>query len=200
MIGLICFLFSMPNGPIKSDHQSSDKHSFSVGTSTDELSAVMVSKVGSCSTDGKVSLSSSGQSSSSISAVSASGVYASSSPVILPSRDGLAPSVGDAIKHEGGTHQSTVDTASDISNKIGGSELSFLQETIASEKVHTFVNGKVQDNFHEIEEGKVLNTSQAASPSSSITGASGSRPSSNYSNRSQHPIAPSKGIIFFQNS
>ncbi|KAL0919474.1 hypothetical protein M5K25_011569 [Dendrobium thyrsiflorum] len=177
---------NMPNGSIKAEHLPSDKLSFSVGTSIEGLSAVMVSKAGSSSTDGKVSLSSSDQSSLSISVVSASGDYAlSSDPVILPSSDALALSVVGAIKREVGTHQSIVDTTAD-------SKLSFLQETIASETSHTFVNGKLQENFHEIEGAKVLNTSQTASPSSSITGVSSSRPSSNYSNRSQHTGAPIK--------
>ncbi|XP_020584296.1 GBF-interacting protein 1-like [Phalaenopsis equestris] len=174
---------SMPNGPIKSEHLPSDKHSFNIGSSMEGLSVVIISKVGSSSTDGKVSLPSSGQSSSSTSAVPASGVYASPSDlVILSSNDGLAPSSVGVIKHKVGTDMI-------VSNDIGGSELPFLQKIVQSEKSHTFANGKVHENFYEIEGGKVHNTSQTASPSSSITSASGSRPSSNYSNRSQHAVA-----------
>ncbi|PKU69692.1 GBF-interacting protein 1-like isoform X1 [Dendrobium catenatum] len=194
-IPILSSMSNMPNGSIKAEHLPSDKLSFSVDSSIEGLSAVMVSKVGSSSTDGKLSLSSSDQSSLSISVVSASGDYAlSSEPAIFPSSDGLSLSVVGAIKGEVGTHQSIVDTTADInvSHDNGGSKLSFLQETIASETSHAFVNGKLKENFLGIEGAKVLNTSQAASPSSSITGASSSRPSSNYSNRSQHTGAPIK--------
>lgn len=203
MIGLFSSMSRMLNGPIKSEHLPSEKLSFNVDTSVEGLSAVIISKVGSSSIDEKVSLPSSGRSSSSISVVSASGVYASPSDlIILPSSEGLAPNVAGTINCEVGTHQSIVDTTADIivSHDINGSEFSFLQETVASEKSHTFINGKVKENLNEIEGGNVLNTSQTASPASSITSASGSRPSSNYSNRSQHPGAPIKGIFLFGNS
>lgn len=96
----------MLNGPIKSERLPSEKLSFNVDTSVEGVSAVIISKVGSSSTDEKVSLSSSGRSSSSISVVSASGVYASPSDlIILPSSEGLAPSVAGTINCEVRTHQ-----------------------------------------------------------------------------------------------
>ncbi|KAK8936520.1 hypothetical protein KSP39_PZI012782 [Platanthera zijinensis] len=184
-----------PNGAIKADPLSSGKASFSEGASVEGLPSIIAGKDGSSFSDGKFSSSSSVQSSSSASVVSTTSVYASSAePIIFPSLDGHATGAVGAIKHEIGMPQSVTDTTAGrgLSHDALVPELPSICGTVVSDKSGNFMNGKIQGNFQEIEGCQVPDIYQVGSPSSSITDTSGSRPSSNYSNRSHNPSASIK--------
>ncbi|KAK8962842.1 hypothetical protein KSP40_PGU006971 [Platanthera guangdongensis] len=158
-----------PNGPIKADLLSSVKVSFSEGASVEGLPSII--------------------------AVSTTSVYASSAePIIFPSLDGHATGAVGAIKHEIGMPQSVTDTTAGrgLSHDALVPELPSICGTVVSDKGGNFMNGKIQGNFQEIEGCQVPDIYQVGSPSSSITDTSGSRPSSNYSNRSHNPSASIK--------
>lgn len=144
---------------------------------------------------------------SSMTPASVSGVYSSASdPVLLPSFDSRIPGVVGTIKREVGSQRMAVElpTAVPAESKPASQEPTncmqiskVVTREVADTNLSSSLNEKVDSevgNLHA--HGKVLSKSQGAEksvpyeasqarPSSSHTGSSSSRPSSNYNNRSQ---------------
>lgn len=130
--------------------------------------------------------------------LSISGVYASASdPILVPSIDARAPGAVGAIKRQVGSQRVVVETTANrvASRVVVGSEPLPLGGKLSPQLISTSVHGKTQSKS-QLFEGKQLSDTSHAVPSSSVNG-SASRPSSNYSNRSQqlsgsHKVGTSK--------
>lgn len=195
MVGIFRSMDNLPNGLTKAEHNLSNGLKKTKHLSTDDPSCSDEISVEESAVESKPDISfqkllapSTNQMSSSTT-IASSGVNTSESEsIFIPSLDAsLTASVG-AVKQE-----SNADSV--VSQDVGGSELSFANKRGALEKKHSFGNGRVHGNLLEVEGTQVPDSLQSA-PSSAIVGASSSRPSSNYGNRSQQPSAPMKGIIF----
>ncbi|PKA50512.1 hypothetical protein AXF42_Ash013727 [Apostasia shenzhenica] len=187
---------SLPSGPNKAEHLSADEPSSSGGgTSAEEKPAVEINKIGIHSDQGKSSLSDTIQCLSSSSISSSPGVYASAvDPVLIRSLEGRIPGLVGTIRRGAANHRFAAETDADtVSQDAGGSEFSILNEIGASEKNSSCGNGKVHGSSLKCDENQVSDSFQAA-PSASIVGSSGSRPSSNYSNRAQHASGHLKAV------
>ncbi|PKU82343.1 GBF-interacting protein 1-like isoform X2 [Dendrobium catenatum] len=170
-------MVDLPNGLSKAERLSADDTSCSDGHSVERTA--VESKTSRISFQKKISAPSTNQVLSSITITSSAGVNTSElEPVLAPSPDASIPASVGAVKQE-------ANADSVISQNGGGSVLSFVNERGSLEKKHSFVNGRVSGNSLEVEGTQVLDAFQSA-PSNATVGASSSRPSSNYGNRSQH--------------
>lgn len=147
---------------------------------------------------------------------SVSGVYSSSlDPVLVPSRDSRVPGAVGTIKREVGSQRTYVEPTTAmpaeskpvshesanhlqinnfVSHEVVDSEISSsVNEKADSEIDNIFVHGKIPSKSQGSERNIPSEASQAR-PLSSHAGSSASRPSSNYSNRSQ-TIGLQKGNI-----
>lgn len=125
------------------------------------------------------------------------GVYASASdPVLVPSFDTRAPALVGTIKREVGNKQ-PVEKAfnSVVSHDVADSALPSIGSKESSELQNNHMHGKLLGKEPAVEANQQLDAPQDAS--SSLVSSAGSRPSSNYSSRSQQQSAPHKGIICF---
>lgn len=135
-----------------------------------------------------------------------SGVYSSSlDPVLVPSLDSRVPGVVGTIKREVGSqwmyveptaviptdskpvsHESTnhMQINKFVPHDVVDSEMPSLSEKVDSEIDNIFVHGKIPSKSQAAERNIPSEASQGQ-PLSSHAGGSSSRPSSNYSNRSQ---------------
>ncbi|XP_065873634.1 GBF-interacting protein 1-like isoform X2 [Euphorbia lathyris] len=107
--------------------------------------------------------------------------FSSSDPVLVPSNDSRLPGTVGTIKREVGNHRI-----------VGESTAVIPAEKSASEIGTTFLQGKMP-NKSQVGKGQLSDSSQPLS-ASAHGGSSGSRPSSNYSNRSQQVIGLQKAI------
>lgn len=123
---------------------------------------------------------------------SGSGLYASSSdPVLVPSLDARIPGGVGAIKREVGSQRTAGEaTTKVVSRDVPASELSSSVGK-GSEITHSQVHDKVQGKSQGFDGNQFSDPSQATN-SLSRTSSAGSRPSSNYSNRSQQLNGPQK--------
>ncbi|KAJ0988207.1 hypothetical protein J5N97_006563 [Dioscorea zingiberensis] len=131
---------------------------------------------------------------SSMKSSSIPGVYASASdPVLVPSFDTRAPALVGTIKREVGNMRPVDKTSNSVvSHDVAGSELPSTGSKESSEFQNNYMHGKLQVKTPAFEANQLLDAPQDAS-SSSLTSSMGSRPSSNYSSRSQQQSAPHKG-------
>ncbi|KAK8968777.1 hypothetical protein KSP40_PGU018369 [Platanthera guangdongensis] len=180
----------LSNGLIKAEHLSADDPSFSGGLSVEETAAEF-KKSGISSVQKSVLASSTGHESSSISTASSGVNTSESEQVPVPSLHVSIPDSMGTATREVGTYLPAGEANADSVNShdVGGSELSVSNDTF--EKNRSFVNGRVHGNSLEIDGTGVPGAFQSA-PSTVILGTSGSRPSSTYSNRSQHASGPLK--------
>ncbi|KAH7684169.1 UBA-like protein [Dioscorea alata] len=121
------------------------------------------------------------------------GVYASASdPVLVPSFDTRAPALVGAIKREVGNKQQ-VEKAfnSVVSHDVADSALPSIGSKESSELQNNHTHGKLLGKEPAVEANQQLDAPQDAS--SSLVSSVGSRPSTNYSSRSQQQNAPHKG-------
>ncbi|XP_010942572.1 GBF-interacting protein 1-like isoform X4 [Elaeis guineensis] len=199
----------LANGPSNVDHPisshscTSQVSGVSQIASKEESSAAENNKLGKTSliSDDVKSGSASGQSvpgsgqSVSSKAASVSGGYASSSdPVLLPSLDTCSPGDAGTIKHVIGSQRTVVETATKAAScDISGPELLSLHRKGFSDISHSPVHGKVRSRSQGSEVHQVSDTSHAAS--SSLSGPTGSRPSSTYSSRSQQLTGSQKAVV-----
>ncbi|KAH7684167.1 UBA-like protein [Dioscorea alata] len=120
------------------------------------------------------------------------GVYASASdPVLVPSFDTRAPALVGAIKREVGNKQQ-VEKAfnSVVSHDVADSALPSIGSKESSELQNNHTHGKLLGKEPAVEANQQLDAPQDAS--SSLVSSVGSRPSTNYSSRSQQQNAPHK--------
>ncbi|XP_042007026.1 GBF-interacting protein 1-like isoform X1 [Salvia splendens] len=116
----------------------------------------------------------------------ASGSYFSSSdPVLSPSQDSPPPSAVGNIHHEVGRQQAPDQM---VDNKPTGNK-STSPEILAASEVGFAIEQKMPNDLQRVGKNQHLESTQT--PSSTVGVSSGSRPSSNYSNRSQ-VIGPQK--------
>ncbi|KAL1560943.1 GBF-interacting protein 1-like isoform X1 [Salvia divinorum] len=117
---------------------------------------------------------------------SASGSYFSSSdPVLLPSQDYPPPSAVGSIHLEVGSQQVPSQMVDDIPTE----NRSTSPEILAASEVGTAIEQKMPSDLKRV--GNSQNSESTQAPSSTVNVSSGSRPSSNYNNRSQ-VIGPQK--------
>jgi len=133
---------------------------------------------------------------SSLKLASGSGLYASTSdPVLVPSLDSDIPGSVGPIKHEVESQRKAVEATVNkgVSRDVSGSEASSLIGK-GSEMNHSYVHEKMQGKPQGFD-GDQFSDAPQATHSLSGTSSAGSRPSSNYSNRSQQLNGPQKGTI-----
>ncbi|KAF8414285.1 hypothetical protein HHK36_002287 [Tetracentron sinense] len=154
----------------------------------------------------------------SITPASVSGVYSSASdPVLVLSLDSRLSGAVGAIKREVGSQRTAVEpnaTTPDESKSTSGQdfanhlpknklvypdvtdlELSLsMNENTALEIGNSFMHGKMPSKSQGVEKNQLPETSRPSSSSSNHGGSSASRPSSNYSSRSQQLVGPQKGV------
>uniref|UniRef100_A0A1D1XR72 GBF-interacting protein 1 N-terminal domain-containing protein n=1 Tax=Anthurium amnicola TaxID=1678845 RepID=A0A1D1XR72_9ARAE len=122
-----------------------------------------------------------------------SGVYASASdPILAPSLDAPVPGVvGSTIKREVASERIVVESINTkvVSDNETGFEISSSEEAV-SERGSSSIQGKMQSKSQIIDVNHLPDVSQP-SPSSHF-GSSSSRPSFNYSNRSQLIVGAQK--------
>ncbi|XP_058114862.1 GBF-interacting protein 1-like isoform X2 [Magnolia sinica] len=143
--------------------------------------------------------------------VSASGVYSSASdPVLVPSLDSRIPGVVGTIKREVGSRRTAVEptvtvpaesktVSQDFTDPLQIDKIvpcdsagpESVDENASSEMGNPFMDGKMPSKSQGVERNQLSEAPQALS-SSSLTGSSGSRPSSNYGSRSQPLTGPQK--------
>ncbi|XP_011008079.1 PREDICTED: flocculation protein FLO11 [Populus euphratica] len=129
----------------------------------------------------KESVPSSSNSSMSVAPASSSTVcFSLSDPVLIPSNELHPPGTVGAIKREVGIHQTA-----------GESNAVIPSEKSASEIGLPFMQGKLPSKNQGVGKNQLSESSQPSSASIQ-GGSSGSRPSSNYSSRSQQLIGPQK--------
>ncbi|KAF2292468.1 hypothetical protein GH714_023127 [Hevea brasiliensis] len=104
--------------------------------------------------------------------------FSSSDPVLVPSNDSWLPGTVGTIKREVGSHRAVE------------SDAVIPAEKSASETGIPFLQGKIPGKS-QVGKGQLSESSQPSS-ASIHGGSSGSRPSSNYSSRSQQVIGPQK--------
>lgn len=120
---------------------------------------------------------------------SASGSYFSSSdPVLLPSQDSPPPSAVGSSRREVGSQRAPGEM---IDNKPTGDKSASPEILATSEVVITNIEQKIPNDLQRVGKNQHLEPTQTPSPSPTVTVSSGSRPSSNYNNRSQ-VIGPQK--------
>ncbi|XP_021648944.2 GBF-interacting protein 1-like isoform X2 [Hevea brasiliensis] len=105
--------------------------------------------------------------------------FSSSDPVLVPSNESWLPGTVGTIKREVGSHRAVVE-----------SDAVIPAEKSASESGIPFLQGKIPGKS-QVGKGQLSESSQPSS-ASIHGGSSGSRPSSNYSSRSQQVIGPQK--------
>ena len=165
----------------------------------ESLAATVTNKTGKTSiSDAKSSVSmqhvsSSNNHLSSPKPASGSGLYASASdPVLVPSLDSRIPGSVGTIKHEVGSQRIAVEASVNKgAGDVSGSESSSLIAK-GSEMNYSYVHEKMQGKSQGFDGGQFSDASQATH-SFSRTSSAGSRPSSNYSNRSLQLNGAQKG-------
>ncbi|KAG1326714.1 putative GBF-interacting protein 1-like [Cocos nucifera] len=199
----------LANGPSNVDHPisshacSSQVSGVSQIASKEESSAAENNKLGKTSliSDDVKSGSASGHSvpgsSQSVPSkvASVSGVYASSSdPVLVPSLETCSPGDAGTIKCVIGSQRTVVEmTTKAASCDISGPELLSLRQKGSPDISHSPIHGKVRSRSQGPEVYQLSDTSHAAS--SSLSGPTGSRPSSTYSSRSQQLTGSQKAVV-----
>lgn len=180
---------------------TSQKSDVSGDTSVEESSATEINKMVTPPADDVKSIPASGHSIPnseflSSGTTSTSGVYASASDTVLvTSCDAQIPCVIGAIGCEIGSEQTSGETNMNgaASCDVSSSELSFIIGKNSSELGNSHEQGRKQSKFNGYDVNQI--SAQDVS-SSSTTDSMGSRPSSNYSSRSQPLDGPRKGTIF----
>jgi len=125
---------------------------------------------------------------------SGSGLYASASdPVLVPFLDSRIPGSVGTIKREVGSQRIAVEATVNkgVSRDVSGSESSSLIGK-GSEMNHSYAHEKMHGKSQGFD-GSQLSDASQTTHSLSHTSSAGSRPCSNYSNRSQQLNGPQKG-------
>lgn len=120
-------------------------------------------------------------------------IYASvSDPVLVPSLDTHKACELEAVKQVTGIQSSIVETATSraASRDISGYKLSYISGKGSSDSSDAFIHGKIQIKPQGPGKSEL---SEKSHSKSSFSGSIGSRPSSNYNNRSQHLSGSQKG-------
>lgn len=187
------------NGPTKADQSISPQECTKQVSGAADVTVSEESSVGEINGAGSSSISVDAKSVSApsqpfVPSVSISGVYASSSdPVLVPSVDARAPGAAGAIKRQVGSQRMVVETTANkvMSRVVVGSQPLSLSGKVSPQLSNTCVHGKIQSK-PQLVEGNQLYDSSHCVPSSSATASAASRPSSNYSNRSQQSSGSQK--------
>ncbi|KAG1327437.1 GBF-interacting protein 1-like [Cocos nucifera] len=173
----------------------------SVNTSVEECSTTEINKMVTqlpgnikCVSASGQSIPNSDQFVSSRTTTTVSRVYASASdPVLVPSGDACIPGVIGAIVREVGSQQTpgVTDINRVASCDVASSELSSINGKNSSELGDSNKQGRMQSKSNGLD---VIQISSQDGSSSSTTVSVGSRPSSNYSSRSQPLSGPQKAV------
>ncbi|GAV68446.1 DUF1296 domain-containing protein [Cephalotus follicularis] len=126
------------------------------------------------------------KSSVSVTVASSSAVcFSTSDPVLVPSNDSRVPGAVGAIKRGAGSYKTPAEPSAviPVENK---------STTAVSEIGSSFTQGNMQSKTQALGKNQLTESSQPSSTSTHGS-TSGSRPSSNYSSRSQQLIGPQKG-------
>ncbi|KAK6259611.1 hypothetical protein SCA6_014085 [Theobroma cacao] len=108
--------------------------------------------------------------------------FSSSDPVLVPSCDSRLPGTLGTIKREVGSHRASTEPNVPTDNNLASA---------ATEISSSFMQGKMPGKSSGVVKNSLSESSQPSS-TSTYGGSSGSRPSSNYSARSQQILGPQK--------